>query len=59
MDYIITILEQEKNRINRRIYDENLMQKNMKAATAELSKITEIKKAIKILKQRSKTKDFE
>ncbi|MFD1631117.1 hypothetical protein [Pseudopedobacter beijingensis] len=59
MDYIISILEQEKNRINRRIYDENLMQKNMKAVTAELSKITEIKKAIKILKQRSKTKDFE
>lgn len=50
MKYAIQILETEKKNIERNIRDNNLMQDNMKKATQDFSKITELKKAIKILK---------
>ena len=48
--YAILILEKEKKTIERNIRDNKLMQSNMRKATQELSKITELKKAIKVLK---------
>lgn len=50
MQYVIQLLETEKKNIERNIRDNNLMQNSMKKAGQELSKITELKKAIKILK---------
>lgn len=53
MKYSINILESEKMRIDRSIKNNNLMNKDMRKAMAELSKISELKKAIKILKQKA------
>lgn len=50
MLYAIKTLEKEKKSIERNIRENNLMQADMRKATSELSKITELKKAIKILK---------
>lgn len=50
MQYTIQILEKEKQLIERSIRENSLMQNNMKKATQDFSKITELKKAIKILK---------
>lgn len=52
MKYSINILESEKKRIDRNVKESSLMQKNIKEAMVELSKISELKKAIKILKQK-------
>jgi hypothetical protein len=54
MNYAITLLEQEKKKIGREIRNDNLMQQDMKKARAEMSKINELKRAIKILKQKNK-----
>ena len=50
MEYVIELLEAEKRQIGRKIKDSGLMKKDMKKAVVELSKVTEIKKALKILK---------
>ncbi|MCG8318466.1 MAG: hypothetical protein MI921_03100 [Cytophagales bacterium] len=50
MEYVIELLEAEKRQIDRKIKDSGLMKKDMKKAVVELSKVTEIKKALKILK---------
>ena len=50
MEYVIELLEAEKRQIDRKIKDSGLMKKDMKKAMVELSKVTEIKKALKILK---------
>ena len=47
MKYAAQILEKEKNLFNGVSRENNLMQNNMKIAAQELSKITELKKAIK------------
>lgn len=50
MDYVIELLEENKKYLERNIRDNNLMQTNMRKATAELSQISQLKRAIKILK---------
>lgn len=50
MQYAIQALEKEKKTIERNIRSKNLMQSDMRKATKELAKITELKKAIKVLK---------
>ncbi|WP_159090841.1 hypothetical protein [Aquimarina aquimarini] len=52
MQYVIELLEVEKKQIDIKVRNHKLMQKDMKKAVSELSKITEIKKAIKILKSK-------
>lgn len=54
MNYVIYILEREKKMIDREIRNDELMQQDMKKARIALSKINELKKAIKILKQKKK-----
>jgi hypothetical protein len=53
MDYAINLLKSEKKKIDREIRNDNLMQQDMKKARAEMSKINELKRAIKILKQKN------
>ena len=50
MQYAIQILEKERKMIERNIRKKDLMKNDMKEATQEFSRITELKKAIKILK---------
>lgn len=52
MEYVIEMLETKKKKLRREIINQNLMQKNIRKGTSELSKITEITKAIKILKSK-------
>lgn len=50
MKYAIQTLEKHIKTIDRNIRDNKLMLTNMRKATSEFSKITELKKAIKVLK---------
>lgn len=54
MDYVITLLEQEKKRIERHVRNTDLMQQDMEKAVRELTKVTAIKKAIKIIKLKNR-----
>lgn len=54
MQYAVQTLEKEKRNLERNIKSNNLMQADMRKATEELSKITELKKAIKVLKSKNK-----
>ncbi|MGO1723017.1 hypothetical protein FM107_11070 [Sphingobacterium sp. JB170] len=50
MEYVIELLEENKKYLERNIRDNNLMQSNMKKATEQLSQVSQLKRAIKILK---------
>ena len=50
MEYVIRVLEENKKYLEFTIKRTNLMQSNLHKATRDLKKITELKKAIKILK---------
>lgn len=50
MDYVIELLEENKKYLERNIRDNNLMQINMKKATEQLGQISQLKRAVKILK---------
>ncbi|WP_438425698.1 hypothetical protein [Aquimarina macrocephali] len=50
MDYVIELLEMKKRQLNREVMNQNLLQKDIRKGISELSKITEITKAIKVLK---------
>lgn len=50
MDDVIKLLEENQRYLERHIRDSNLMQNNMKKATEELSHVSQLKRAIKILK---------
>ncbi|WP_158237336.1 hypothetical protein [Aquimarina sp. MAR_2010_214] len=52
MDYAIELLEIKKWQLNREIMNKNLLQKDIRKGISELSKVTEITKAIKILKSK-------
>lgn len=54
MDYVIELLEENKKYLERHIRDNNLMQKNMKKASEELSHVSQLKRAIKILKLKTR-----
>ncbi|MDY8136617.1 hypothetical protein [Aquimarina sp. 2201CG5-10] len=50
MDYVIELLETQKKQLSRNVINQKLMQKDIRKGISELSKITEITKAIKVLK---------
>lgn len=50
MDFVIDLLQSHQKDIDRGVKSENLMQKDMQMATRELAKVTQLKRAIKILK---------
>lgn len=52
MDFVIKLLETYKKEINKNIHTNDLMRTDMKKANEELSRITEIRKAIRILKSK-------
>jgi hypothetical protein len=54
MDYVIDMLEENKKYLERHIKKVGLMQTDMRKATKELHRVTELKKAIKILKQKQR-----
>ena len=54
MDYAIDQLERAKRNLNREIKDNSLMVKDMNNASAKLKNVSELQKAIKILKMKKK-----
>ena len=54
MEYVIDLLEENKRYLERQIKKTGLMQTDMRNATKELHRVTELKKAIKILKQKQR-----
>lgn len=54
MDFVIELLEENKKYLERNIRDNNLMQNNMKKATEQLGQVSQLKRAIKILKLKSR-----
>lgn len=54
MDFVIDLLEENKNYLERQIRDEDLMRKNLRMATASMQQISQLKRAIKILKQKNR-----
>lgn len=54
MDFAISLLNEHKKAIDRNIKSTDLMQKDMTIATSELAKVSEIKKAIKVLKSKNR-----
>lgn len=54
MDYAIQLLENEKKLLENNIREQNLMRKNMKQATQDMKNISELKRAVKVLKTKSR-----
>lgn len=54
MDYAILLLKQNIKDIERRLKSQQVMQHNMSLASHELHKVTQLKRAIKILKLKNK-----
>lgn len=50
MDFVIDLLQSHQREIDRSVKNNDLMQKDMRMATRELAKVSQLKKAIKILK---------
>lgn len=56
MKYAIELLEENKKFLEKNIIKTNLMQVNMQKATRDLKKVSELKRAIKILKIKNRKK---
>lgn len=56
MDYVIELLAENKKYLERHIRDSKLMHVNMQKATVELNRVSQLKRAIKILKLKNKKK---
>lgn len=54
MEYAIEVLKQHQKTIERMVRNDNLMLVDMSQATKELHKMTQLKRAIKILKLKNK-----
>jgi hypothetical protein len=54
MEYVIELLEENKKYLERNVIKTNLMQINMQKATRDLKKVSELKRAIKILKLKNR-----
>lgn len=54
MKYAIEILEKSRKILERNIKKEHLMHKNINKATELMQQISQLKKAIKVLKQKDK-----
>ncbi len=50
MDYIIQLLEKEKKLLESDVREQDLMRKNMHQATLHFKNISDLKRAIKILR---------
>ena len=58
MDFVIDLPQRHQKEIDRSVKNNDLMRKDMRMATLELSKVNELKRAIKILKKTNKI-DYE
>ena len=54
MEYVIELLEENKKYLERNVVKTNLMKVNMPKATRDLKKVSELKRAIKILKLKNR-----
>ncbi len=54
MEYVIELLEENKKYLERNVIKTNLMQVDMQKATRDLKKVSELKRAIKILKSKDR-----
>lgn len=54
MDYAIQLLEKEKKLLESSIREQDLMRKNMRQASQYMKKISELKRAVKVLKTKSR-----
>lgn len=50
MDYVLQVLEQEKNTLEKKMRTSDLMRKDMQQASVCMKHIHELKRAIKMLK---------
>lgn len=50
MEFAINLLQAHKKAIDRNVKSSDLMQKDISRASRELAKVSELKKAIKVLK---------
>lgn len=50
MEFAISLLQEHQKAINRNVKSTDLMQKDISLASRELAKVSELKRAIKILK---------
>ncbi|MEH6307196.1 hypothetical protein RYH73_16230 [Olivibacter sp. CPCC 100613] len=57
MDYVIQLLEREKKELEVDIRQGDLMHKNMKQATQYFKNISELKRAIKVLRAKARGSD--
>jgi len=55
MEYVIILLEENRKRLERHVRDANLMKADIQLATKEMQQIGQLKRAIKILKQKAKS----
>lgn len=53
MEYPLQILEKEKRKLEKRIKEEGLMKKDMQMAGIELRKVSQLKNAIKWIRQKA------
>lgn len=54
MEYAIGLLEKNRKHLERQLKRANLMQSDIHRAIQELHRVTELKRAIKILKQKQR-----
>lgn len=54
MEFAINLLQEHKKAIDRKVKSTDLMQKDITLASRELAKVSELKRAIKILKLSNK-----
>lgn len=54
MEYAINLLQEHKKAIDKNVKSSDLMRKDISRASQELAKVSELKKAIKILKTSNK-----
>lgn len=54
MNYVLQLLEDEKNGIEKRMRNEDLMRKDLRQANICLKQIHELKRAIKLIKGKNR-----
>lgn len=55
MDYVMLLLEREKKNLEKHMHTEDLMHRNRQQANLQLKYIHEIKRALKVLKAKTRT----
>lgn len=54
MDFVIALLEENQNYLERQLRTGELMKKNLRMATSCMQQINQLKRAIKVLKQKNR-----